>query len=94
MAYELDGFALTITLPSGGPETYGFATCIAESVYGNDSVAGNAAIGVSSIVCTFPSDALSNGDWWVQVRAGENEASAKTIYSEKHRVRKTLRVTA
>ena len=91
MAYELDGFALTIPFPTGGPETYGYATCIAESVYGSDSVEGSVSIGAADLVCTFAADALEAGDWWVQVRAGENEGSAQTIYTEKHRVRKTLR---
>lgn len=93
MAYEIDGFALTITIPLSGPETYGFAACVAESVYGNASVAGGAAIGATDLICAFPADALSAGDWWVQVRAGEDESSAKTIYTGKHRVRKTLRAS-
>ena len=93
MAYELDGFALTITIPTGGPETYGFASCVAESIYGSASVGGVATIGAENIICTFAADELTAGDWWVQVRAGENEASAQTIYTEKHRVRKSLRVS-
>lgn len=96
--FELDGLRLKVTVSGGTaddplPVSFGWASAIASRVAASTAqVVGTAAPSGRDILCTWAADALSSGVWMIQVRAGETEATARTVYSEPVTIHDSLRV--
>lgn len=96
MAFELDGLRLKVTVAGGTvddplPASFGWASALASRA--GSTVAGTATPTGTDVLCTWAPDALAAGAWLVQVRAGANQGSARTVYSETITISDSLRVS-
>lgn len=78
ITYEADRTIITVEVPDTSP-VLGWSEAIVRR--GNATVAVSTSIASQrNVIATIPADALTPGVWKLQVRAGDTEAGAQTVY--------------
>lgn len=95
--WERDGLRLRVMAPTATvddplPAEFGWVSAIARRTPTGPSVAGSATADGLDVLCVWAGGTLTAGRWRVQVRAGETEASARTIYDGTVTMLQTLTV--
>jgi hypothetical protein len=88
ITYEVDRTVVTVEVPSNAPV---LAWSEATVRKGNTTLDVSTSITVPrTVIATIPKDALSPGNWDIQVRAGATEPHAQTVYDGKITVRDSI----